>query len=36
MKAEIDFESYDVTNWTINNRKTHITYYLKKYRQSGN
>ena len=29
-KAKVNFEIYDVTNWTTNNFDTYIARYLKK------
>ena len=35
-KGKVNFEFCDAKNWLTNNRKTHITRYLKKQRQSDN
>ena len=33
-KDQVNFKTYDVTNWEADNNETHITRYLKKQRQS--
>ena len=35
-EAKVNFETYDITDWTANNYFTHIAQYLKKEIQSGN
>ena len=35
-EAKVNFQTYDVTDWTANNQYTHTEQYRKNGRQSGN
>ena len=35
-EAKVNFQTYDVTDWTANNQYTHTAQYRKKGRQPGN